>query len=184
MRLSFCLFICVTAAAACLGATNVASSAASSLQPGTTERANVRPPQETTLAQRAEQVRMECIEGRRYVCGRVLQVFTNSLVVDSGYTALLNPPFNRSWVVRGNVSVTKSPSLIEEKKPDAVCVGLVLLTNIPKRPAVKAFDYVVIHGYPAGEYKYVPVPGVEKQIRQFSASLEKAVSTNLAASEK
>ncbi|MGH7970059.1 MAG: hypothetical protein ACREIC_15160, partial [Limisphaerales bacterium] len=87
-------------------------------------------------------------------------------------------------VVRGNVSVTRNPSLVEEKKADAVCVGLVFLTNIPKRPSVKPYDYVVIHGYPAGEHLYRPVPGVEKKIRQYSASLERAVSANLAASEK
>jgi hypothetical protein len=106
------------------------------------------------------------------------------LVVDSGYSALLNPPFNQSWVVRGNVSVTKNPSLVEEKKPDAICVGLVFLSNIPKKPSVKPYDYVVIHGYPAGEHEYAPVPGVQKTIRRFSASLERAVSANLAASEK
>jgi hypothetical protein len=135
------------------------------------------------LAVKAEQLRMQCIEGRRYICGRVLQICTNGLVVDSGYSALLNPPFNHSWVVRGNVSVSRNPSLVEEKKPDAICVGLVFLSNIPKRPPVKPYDYVVIHGYPAGEHLYTPVPGVQKKIREFSASLERAVSANLAASE-
>jgi len=42
----------------------------------------------------------------------------------------------------------------------------------------------VIHGYPAGEHLYSPVPEVKKTIRQFSASLERAVSLTLAASEK
>jgi hypothetical protein len=139
---------------------------------------------QNALAQRAEELRMQCIEGRRYVCGRVMQILPDGLVVDSGYSALLNPPFNQSWVVRGNVSVTKNPSLVEEKKPDAICVGLVFLSNIPKKPSVKPYDYVVIHGYPAGEHEYAPVPGVQKTIRRFSASLERAVSANLAASEK
>jgi hypothetical protein len=55
----------------------------------------------------------------------------------------------------------------------------VFLTNVPKRPVVKAYDYVVIRGYPTGEYVYTPVPGVEKKLRRFSASLERAVQINL-----
>jgi len=139
---------------------------------------------QTAQAQRAEQLRMTCIEGRRYISGRVLQILPEGLVVDSGYSALLNPPFNQSWVVRANVSVSRSPGQIEEKKPDAVCVGLVLLSDIPKRPAVKNFDYVVIHGYPAGQYAYAPVPGVRKSIRRFSASLEHAVTASMSGGEK
>jgi hypothetical protein len=167
----------------CMADTNLVSSTnnTASTRPG--EKA-LNPEAQNALAQHAEEVRMSCIEGRRYVCGRVLQILPEGLVVDSGYADLLKPPFNQSWVVRANVAVTKNPSLIEEKKPDAVCVGLVFLTSIPKRPAVKPYDYVVIHGYPAGEHVYAPVPGVEKAIRQFSASLERAVTLTLAASEK
>ena len=73
----------------------------------------------------------------------------------------------------------RDASTVEEKKPDAICVGLVFLGNIPKRPAVKNYDYVVIHGYPMGEYRYVPVSGVQKTIRRFSASLERAVQINV-----
>lgn len=129
-------------------------------------------------SRRAEQIRTRCIEGRRFIAGRVVQVTTDGLVVDSGYSQLLSPPFNHSWVVRGTASVTRDPHAVEAKKPDAVCVGLVLLSNIPKRPPVKLYDYVVLHGYPAGEHAYVPVAGVEKTIRRFSASLERAVELN------
>jgi hypothetical protein len=132
-----------------------------------------------TKAQRVEQVRTACIEGRRYVAGKVVQVVPEGLVVESGYSRLLSAPFNKSWVVSGTASVSPDPSAVEERKPDAVCVGLVLLSNIPKRPGVKAFDYVVIHGYPAKEYTFKPVPGVEKVIRRFSASLDRAVEANL-----
>ncbi len=133
-----------------------------------------------TKAQRVEQVRTACIEGRRYVAGKVVQVVPEGLIVDSGYSRLLSAPFNKSWVVTGTASVNRDSNVVEEKKPDSVCVGLVLLSNIPKRPGVKAFDYVVIHGYPAGEYTYKPVPGVEKVIRRFSASLDRAVEANMA----
>src|SRR5215831_9997296 len=123
------------------------------------------------LAQRTEQVRSNCIEGRRYIAGRVLQVLPEGLVVDSGYSALLSPPFNHSWVVSGIASVSRDANAVEEKKPNALCIGVVFLSNIPKRPAVKAYDYVALHGYPAGEHVYSPVAGVQKMVRRFSASL-------------
>ena len=137
-----------------------------------------------TKAQRVEQVRTACIEGRRYIAGKVVQVVPEGLVVDSGFSRLLSAPFNKSWVVTGTASVSRDSNAVEEKKPEALCVGLVLLSNIPKKPGVKAFDYVVIHGYPAGEYTYRPVPGVEKVIRRFSASLERAVDANMGREQK
>jgi len=132
----------------------------------------------------SEEIRTRCIEGRSYIAGRVLQVNTNGIVVESGYSKLLSPPFNRSWLVSGTVSMNRDASAVEENKPDAICAGLVFLTNIPKRPAVKNYDFVVIHGYPAGKYVYVPVAGVEKTIRRFSASLDRAVDLNLALEHK
>jgi hypothetical protein len=141
--------------------------------------ASPQPTQALKAAQDAERTRTRCIEGRRYIAGRVLQVTPEGLIVDSGYSALLSPPFNHSWVVSGTASVKRDASAVEEKKPNAMCIGLVFLSNIPKRPAVKAYDYVVIHGYPAGEHVYSPVPGVQKMVRRFSASLERAVQINL-----
>jgi hypothetical protein len=132
----------------------------------------------------SEQIRTRCIEGRRYIAGRVVQVYTNGIVVDSGYSKLLAPPLNRSWLVPGTVSLSRDSSAVEESKPDAICSGLVFLSNIPKRPAVKNYDYVVIHGYPAGKYVYTPVAGVEKTIRRYSASLDRAVDLNLALERK
>jgi hypothetical protein len=176
------LFLAV--ALPCLADTGLGASTNSAAKPRENPPANSAADSQNAQAQRAEQLRMACIEGRRYICGRVTQILPDGLVVDSGYSSLLNPPFNQSWVVRGNVSVTKSPSLVEENKPDAVCVGLVFLTDIPKRPTVKAYDYVVIHGNPSGKHPYAPVPGVQKELRRYSASLERAVSANLSVSEK
>jgi hypothetical protein len=129
--------------------------------------------------ERAEQIRTACIEGRRYVCGKVLQIRPDGLVVDSGYADLLKPPFNRTWVVSGRASVSRDPHAVEQKKTDAICVGLVFLTGVPKKPIVNEYDYVVLHAYPAGDYEYKPVPGVEKTIRGFSASLERAIQINM-----
>lgn len=127
---------------------------------------------------RAEQIRNSCIEGRRLICGRVLQVTTNGLVVDSGYRQLLEPPLNHNWVAPKTAVLSRDAHAVEEQKPGAICIGIVFLSNIPKRPKVGLYDYVALHGYPAGYYNYVPVPGVDKRIRWFSGSLERACEAN------
>jgi mono/diheme cytochrome c family protein len=134
---------------------------------------------QTNLAARAEQIRAECIRGRRIVCGRVLQVTKAGLVVDSGYPSLLQPPLNHSWVTRANAAPARPAALVERAAPDAIAVGLVFLADLPRRPSVHQYDYVALHGYPEGHYDYVPVPGVTKTIRRFSGGLETAVRLNL-----
>ena len=159
--------------------TNAASAPTSSPVLGPAEQARA-----LARAQLAEKVRAECIEARRYVAGRVIEITDHGLVVESGYSALLQPPFNQSWAVHGNATVSKDLDVPEEKHPDAVCRGLVMLTSPPRRPKVKPDDYVVIHAYPAGEEQYRPVPGIEKTIRRYSASLETAVQWEVDRREK
>jgi hypothetical protein len=65
-----------------------------------------------------------------------------------------------------------------------MAVGLVFLTDIPKRPTVHQYDYVALNGYPAGHYEYVPLPGVNKTLRRFSGGLETAVRLNLQDEQK
>ncbi len=186
MVIKLALILCL---AALIGTAEPIPGASTNVPPSA-QPPSAQPPsaQEQTAAvqaaQRAEQIRTACIEGRRFICGRVLQITPEGLVVDSGYSRLLSPPFDQSWVVRGTASVKHDASTFEEKKPDAICVGLVFLVKIPQRPAVKDYDYVVIHGYPAGEYCYVPVPGVQKTIRRYSASLERAVQINVEREQK
>lgn len=149
-----------------------------------TNRAAVAAPSTTNTVSAdvlAERLRTECVQGRRYVCGRVLQILPDGLVIDSGYTELLNPPLNQTWVSPGTVTLKRDPNVLELNAPDAVCIGPVFLTDIPKRPKVKQYDYVVIHGYPAGQITYAPVPGITKTVRRFSAGLETAVRLNLEA---
>jgi len=134
--------------------------------------------------QRAADLRPALINGRHCVCGKVIKIVPEGLVVDSGYAALMAPPFNQSWVFPGGALVSRDPKLLERSEPASPCVGTVLLTDFPKRPAVKLYDYVVIQGYPAGEYRYVPVPGVEKSIRRFSGGLDSAVKFNLESGAK
>jgi hypothetical protein len=128
-----------------------------------------------------EQVRTGCIEGRRLICGKVLKIFPDGLVVDSGYTDLVRPPLTQSWVMPGTVSASRDSAVLELKAPGAPCIGLCFLTDIPKRPKVKVYDYVVIMGYPAGSFRYAAVPNVERTIRKFSAGLDTAVKLTLQA---
>ena len=136
-------------------------------------------PAQTNLDNRTEQIRNACIQGRRIICGRVLQVTSKGLVVESGYPSLLQPPLNHSWLVRANAAPERPPKLVEGTVPDSIAIGLLFLTDIPRRPAVHRYDYVTLHGYPAGGFDYVPVPGVTNRIRRFSGGLETAVRLNL-----
>jgi hypothetical protein len=131
--------------------------------------------------QHAADIRTACIDGRRCVCGKVIQIVPEGLVVESGYTALMHPPFIGSWVIPSGALVNRDSKLIERDEPASPCIGTVLLTDFPKRPAVKLYDYVLLQAYPAGEYLYKPVPGVEKQIRKFAGGLDTAVKLKLAA---
>jgi hypothetical protein len=135
-------------------------------------------------AQKAELMRSVCVNGRRHICGQVVQVTPDGLVVDSGYTDLLRAELSKSWVAPSTVTTSRPANLVEENTPGAPCIGVIFLAEIPKRPAVKLYDYVIIEAYPAGDYVYQPVPGVTKNIRRFSARLEGAVEWNLGVGRK
>lgn len=132
---------------------------------------------------RAADIRTACINGRRCVCGKVIKIVPHGLIVESGYTELLKPPFNQSWVISGGAALNRDPTLLERSEPASPCIGTVFLTDIPKRPTVKLYDYILLQAYPAGDYIYIPVPGVQKTIRQFSAGLDTAVKIRLEAGE-
>ena len=137
----------------------------------------------TPWIERRERSRAECIEGRRSICGKILRVFPNGLLVESGYTNLLREPLTKSWLVPGAVSASRAQNLVETREPGALAVGTVFLTDLPRgRP--QPYDYVIICGYPTGETTYTSVGAVRKTVRRFSASLEKAVRANFAAAQE
>jgi len=146
-----------------------------------TETAPVLPGPPAGASVRAEQIRTDCVKGRRLICGRVLKISPDGLVVDSGYMDLLRPPLTQSWVVPGTATASRDRAVLELNEAGTPCIGPVFLTDIPKRPKVNNYDYVIITGYPAGQYAYSPAPGVEKTIRKFSAGLETAVRLKLQA---
>jgi hypothetical protein len=138
----------------------------------------------TTVAVRAEQVRTECVAGRRMICGRVMKVLPEGLVVESGYTNLMRKEFEGAWVLPGTVVASREPGLVESKQPDSPCVGTVFVTDLPRprgggKVKVKPYDYVVLRGYPAGDFTYSSVGDIRRTVRRFSVGLETAVKLRL-----
>ena len=138
------------------------------------------------ISVKREQVRAECLAGRRMICGKILRVLADGLVVDSGYTDLLRRPLTDSWLLPGTVTATRAPDKIESHEPGAVCFGPIFLTDPPrargKKP--KPYDYIILLGYPVGEHTYTSVGNVQKTVRHFSASLEAAVKSRMAEYKK
>ncbi|MDB6068032.1 MAG: hypothetical protein JWR26_4240 [Pedosphaera sp.] len=159
-------------------ASELAVSPASSQGPAQTTN---RPLNAVAQAAQSERIRTVCINGRRRICGRVLQLVPGGLVVDSGYAGLLRPELGRSWVVPANVAVTRPPNLVEANTPGSICVGIVFITDIPQKPKVKVDDYVVIQAFAAGQYNYNKLGNLKQTIRKYSAILENAVELNLQA---
>src|SRR5204863_7622111 len=132
--------------------------------------------------ERSEKIRAECLDGRRMICGRILRVLPEGLVVESGYTDLLRPPLSGSWLVPSTASVSREPSLVEGRGPGSPCVGPVFVTDLPKARGKKPnqFDYVIMLAYPAGQKTYSSVGAVEKTVRRFSGTLTGAVKLRIA----
>lgn len=138
--------------------------------------------------EQVQKVRMFCIESRRLICGKVVKILPDGLVINSGYTNLARPQLDRSWLVSGTVVAGLAADTVEEQQPDALCIGQVLLTDIPRVPrhqaALKLYDYVILEGFPTGRYTYTSVGEVRHTVRRFSASLVSAMKWNLGQPEK
>jgi hypothetical protein len=135
------------------------------------------------VQQRSEQMRAVCIAERRSICGKILRIFPNGILVESGYTNLVREPLTRSWLVPGTVTASRADNLVESREPGALCVGTVFLSDLP-RGKPKPYDYVIICGYPSGEFRYTSAGAVRKTVRSFSANVDKAVQANLAARQE
>lgn len=136
------------------------------------------------LAERVEAMRAVCIENRRLICGKILKVLPDGLVVDSGYTNLMREPLNKSWLIPGTAAAARATNLVEEKKPDAICLGLVFLTDLPHPPGAKpkAFDYVCLEGFPMGQSTYTSVGDLQRTVRRFTTKIANSVRWNFEAS--
>ncbi|HWY78027.1 MAG TPA: hypothetical protein VN281_20600 [Verrucomicrobiae bacterium] len=133
-------------------------------------------------AQHVEEMRAACIKERRMICGKILKVLPDGLVIDSGYSSLMGVPPNGSWLLPGTTVATHDVHVVESNEPDAVCQGIVFLTDLPKgqkgaKP--KAFDYVKLEGFPIGQYTYTSVGDVRRTVRKFTCNLPNAVKWKL-----
>jgi len=139
------------------------------------------------LAQRYEQTRVDCIQGRRIICGKILKVLPDGLVIDSGYTNLMRSPLNKSWLIPGTVVATRPNNLVEANEPGTVCVGLVFLTDMPKtrgKPKKpKMYDYVNVEAFPMGQYTYASLGSIRRTVRLFTTKLAKATQWSFEQSE-
>ena len=133
----------------------------------------------TSSSELKEQVRNRCIQGRRSICGKIIQRYTNGVLVEAGYTNLLREPLTKSWLVPAIVTASPARNIVESKEPGAICVGTVFLTDLP-RGKPHQYDYVILCGYPTGEFSYASVGSIKKTVRRFSANLDKAVNATLA----
>ena len=129
-------------------------------------------------------IRADCIQHRRVICGKILQILPDGLVVDSGYTNLMRPPLNLSWVVPGTVVSSRATNLVEGNQSESLCLGQVFLTDLPKKPVPKLYDYVNLVGYPSGQRTYTSVGDVQHTVRKFSAKLTKSVQWKFEDSQK
>ena len=130
----------------------------------------------------SEQWRARCIAERRSICGKILRVFPNGILVEGGYTNLARGTLTKSWLVPRSVIASRAPNLVETREPGAMCVGTIFLTDLP-RGKPHQYDYVIIVGFPTGEFTYTSVGAIQKTVRRFSVNLDKAVKTNVAAAE-
>jgi len=144
-------------------------------------RNDSKPAPNTAALRHEQEVRTLCIEGRRLICGRILEVLPDGLIVECGYTNLLREPLSRSWLIPATAQASRAENLIESKSPGAICVGRVLLTDTPKSKRTKParYGYVIVEGYPAGHYNHTSAVGVQRTVRKFSASLLAAVQGTL-----
>ena len=137
-------------------------------------------------AQHIEELRAQCIQERRLICGKILKVLPEGLVVDSGYSSLLQTPPNGTWLLPGTVVATRDTNVVERAQPDAICLGQVFLTDLPKSKGAKPkqFDYVKLEGFRIGQYTYTSVGDVHRTVRKFSCKLGNAVRWKFEEGEK
>jgi hypothetical protein len=130
------------------------------------------------VMQHVEELRAICIQNRRMICGKIIKVLPDGIVVDSGYTNLMRAPLNQSWLIPASAAAERATNFVERSEADAVCLGPVFLTDLPRVPPGKTlhvFDFVILEGFPMGKYTYTSVGTVEHTVRKFSAKVTNAV---------
>lgn len=180
--------VCTTIGVLFVFAVLSASAQANSLElDGRSKPAPTATNNELSAALRFQKVRMDCIRARRIICGKIVKVLPEGLVVDSGYTNLMRAPLNKSWLIPGTVVASRPADLVEANQPDAVCVGLVFLADLPKshgKPKKpKLYDYVNLEAFPMGTHTYTSVGTIHHTVRRFTTNLSNATLWNFRQAE-
>jgi len=180
------LIVCATLLTSCRTKIEAPASAPLAISNSPAKTVQVPNSQDLSVAQRNEKIRMDCIQNRRIISGKIVKVLPDGLVVDSGYADLSRPPLNKSWLVPGTATATRPANLVEANYPDAVCVGLVFLTDQPKSRGVKPklYDYVNLEGFPVGQYTYTSVGDIQRTVRKFTTRLDNATQWHFEQIEK
>lgn len=128
-------------------------------------------------AQHIEDIRVDCIKNRRLICGKILKVLPEGLVVDSGYSSLLRAPLTGSWLLPGTVVATRDTNVVEGNQTGAMCIGQVFLTDMPRAQGAKPkpFDYVKLEAFPMGQQTYTSVGDLKRTVRKFTCKVGNAV---------
>jgi hypothetical protein len=152
--------------------------AVSSLYAQTNSAQDPTATENAAILQHVEELRARCIQERRMICGRIVKILPDGIVVDSGYTNLMRAPLNQSWLIPGSAEAGRATNYVESAAPDSVCLGQVYLIDLPKPPRgmqPKLYDYVVLEGFPMGKFAYTSIGTVQHTVRQFSAKVTTAV---------
>jgi hypothetical protein len=187
MRLAL-LFVCAALLTSCRTKIDPTSGDPAAISNSQAKTVQVQNNQSTSVAERYENVRMDCIQNRRIISGKIVKVLPDGLVVDSGYTDLARPPLDESWLIPGAATATRATGLVEASHPDAVCIGLVFVTDLPKSRGAnvkpKLYDYVNLEGFPFGQCTYTSVGDIQRTVRKFTTKLQSAAMWNFEQREK
>jgi hypothetical protein len=137
-------------------------------------------------AKHIEDIRADCIQQRRLICGKILKVLPEGLVVDSGYSSLMRESLSGSWLLPGTVVAARDTNAVESNQPDAICIGTVFLTDLPRAQGAKpkAFDYVKLEGFPMGQQTYTSVGDLKRTVRKYTCKVGNAVRWKFEEEEK
>src|ERR1700733_13258996 len=87
---------------------------------------------QAAMTQRYEQVRMEGIQNRRLIAGKIVELLPDGLVVGRCHTNLRRAPLNSSGFLPGTVPAAPPATRVEANPRDPICVGLVFVADLPK----------------------------------------------------
>ena len=122
-----------------------------------------------------ERTRANCILSRKMILGKIIKILPEGLVIECGYTNLMDMPNTRSWLIKGTGVAFRPKIQLDADRSDGICVGLIFLSDVPKSRGITKkpmlYDYVTVEGFPMGHYTYVSVGSVQRTVERFTSNL-------------